>query len=298
MGHRRGVASWTHRATMRAAMATSRESKHQARKVDQGGRRKGERETTARDREMRFVFTFVYLSLFAASQNESSERVFDENAGKKRPRTRERSESTTSPNAPRFVTFFLSVFFFLLSCSLSPSFFEKTRDSYSSRLGGRVSDVGFLKKKKKKKKKTSRTLGRSFGVCFVLFCFVSCWGAFCCFLFLSRARLESSRRSEMISRRIFSNRGLFSFSLFLSVLRKHTTNETVSGTVRPTRSTMGNHSAISERSNRSAVHGTMAKTFGPERGERELEDGGGREVEESVRDARGEVGVHRARYGR
>ena len=159
-----------------------------------------------------------------------------------------------------------------------------------------MSDVGFLKKKKKKKKKTSRTLGRSFGVCFVLFCFVSCWGAFCCFHFLSRARLESSRRSEMISRRIFSNRGLFSFSLFLSVLRKHTTNETVSGTVRPTRSTMGNHSAISERSNRSAVHGTMAKTFGPERGERELEDGGGREVEESVRDARGEVGVYRARY--
>ena len=60
-------------------------------------------------------FTFVSLSLFCCAQNESSERVFDENAGKKRPRTRERSESTTSPNAPPFCYFFFVSFFFLLS---------------------------------------------------------------------------------------------------------------------------------------------------------------------------------------
>ena len=235
---------------------------------------------------MRFVFIFVSLSLCCA-QNESSERVFDENAGKKRPRTRERSESTTSPRTLLvLLLFFCQFFFFALSSLLH--FLKRQETTPSSRrtsVGCRIFE-----------KEEEEDIANAWKKFWCLFCFVLCWGAFCCFLFLSRARLESSRRSEMISRRIFSNRGLFSFSLFLSVLRKHTTNETVSGAVRPTRSTMGNHSAISERSNRSAVHGTMAKTFGPERGERELEDGGGREVEESVRDARGEVGVYRARY--
>ena len=83
------------------------------------------RERLLRDREMRFVFIFVSLSLCCA-QNESSERVFDENAGKKRPRTRERSESTTSPRTLLVLLLFFCQFFF---CSLfSPSFFEKTRD--------------------------------------------------------------------------------------------------------------------------------------------------------------------------
>ena len=61
---------------------------------------------------------------------------------------------------------------------------------------------------------------------------------------------------------------------------------------------MGNYRAISERSNRSAVHGQVAKTFRPERRARELEKGGGRAVTESVRDARGEVGVSREGYRR
>ena len=78
----------------------------------------------------------------------------------------------------------------------------------------------------------------------------------------------------------------------------HEQYNTVSETVRRTRPTVGNYRAISERSNRSAVHGTVAKTFRPERRARELEKGGGREVTESVRDARGEVGVSREGYRR
>jgi hypothetical protein len=136
------------------------------------------------------LFLLLYISLSLLLHKTRVVSGFSMRTRKKRPRTRERSESTTSPNAPRFVTFFLSVFFFLLSCSLSPSFFEKTRDSYSSRLGGRVSDVGFLKKKKKKK--TSRTLGRSFGVCFVLFC-LFCVGALSAAFTFSRARVWSLR---------------------------------------------------------------------------------------------------------
>jgi len=113
---------------MRAAMATSRESKHQARKVDQGGRRKGERETTARDREMRFVFTFVYLSLFAASQNESSERVFDENAEEETKDARE-IRVNDFPKRSSVLLLFFCQFFFFCSLALSLLHFLKRQET-------------------------------------------------------------------------------------------------------------------------------------------------------------------------